>query len=204
MAQSCTFSRHRIYWYFTWSSPKTNSPSKYSTRAFLGGSNGKEPACSAGDPGSIPISGRSLGEGNGNPLLVSQLVKNLPTMQETPVQFPGLGSSTGEGIGYPLQDSWASLVAKIVKNAPAMWRPGFNPWVGKIHWKRERLSNPVFWSGEFHGLCSPWGRKESDVIEWLSLIHSLTSISCLENSIDIEDWLAIVHGVAKSWTQLSN
>jgi len=41
-------------------------------------------------------------------------------------------------------------------------RPGFNPWVGKIPWRRERLPTPVFWPGEFHGLYSPWGRKESD------------------------------------------
>ena len=34
---------------------------------------------------------------------------------------PGLGSSPGEGIGYPLQFSWASLVAQMVKNPPAMW-----------------------------------------------------------------------------------
>ena len=38
-------------------------------------------------------------------------------------------------------------------------RPGFNPWVGKIPWRREQL---VFWLGEFHGLYSPWGLKESD------------------------------------------
>ena len=37
------------------------------------GSDGKEPACNAGDPGSIPESGRSLGEGNGNPLQYSCL-----------------------------------------------------------------------------------------------------------------------------------
>ena len=47
---------------------------------------GKEPACNAGDPGSIPGSGRSA----------------------------------GEGIGYPLQCSWASLVAQLVKNPLAM------------------------------------------------------------------------------------
>ena len=29
---------------------------------------------------------------------------------------------------------------------------GFNPWVGKIPWRRERLPTPVFWPGEFHGL----------------------------------------------------
>ena len=40
---------------------------KYITRSFPGGSNGKEFAYSAEDPGSIPGMGRSLGEGNGNP-----------------------------------------------------------------------------------------------------------------------------------------
>ena len=40
---------------------------------FPGGSDGKESACNAGDPGSIPGSGRSLGEGNGNPLQYSCL-----------------------------------------------------------------------------------------------------------------------------------
>ena len=34
--------------------------------------------------------------------------------------IPGLGGSTGEGIGYPLQYSWASLEAQLVKNPPAM------------------------------------------------------------------------------------
>ena len=34
---------------------------------------------------------------------------------------------------------------------------------------RERLPTPVFWPGEFHGLYSPWGHKESDTTEWLSL-----------------------------------
>ena len=44
-------------------------------------------------------------------------------------------------------------------------RLGFNPWVGKIPWRRERLPTPVFWLGEFHGLHSPWGHKESDMTE---------------------------------------
>ena len=35
--------------------------------------------------------------------------------------------------------------------------------------EKERLPTPVFWPGEFHGLYSPWGRKESDTTEWLSL-----------------------------------
>ena len=94
---------------------------------------GKESACNAGDPGLIP----------------------------------GSGKSPGEGIGYQLQYSWASLVAQLVKNLPAMH--GFNPWVGKILWRRERLPTSIPWPGEFHGLYSPWGRKESDMTKQLSL-----------------------------------
>ena len=37
-----------------------------------------------------------------------------------PGSIPGSGRSPGEGIGYPLQYSWASLVAQLVKNLPAM------------------------------------------------------------------------------------
>ena len=60
-------------------------------------STGKESACNAGDPRSIPRSRRS----------------------------------TGEGIGYPLQYSWASLVAQLVKNPPAMWET----WVRSLDWE---------------------------------------------------------------------
>ena len=67
--------------------------------------------------------------------------------------------------------SRVSLVAQLVKNPCG--RPGSHPWVGKIPWRRERLPTPVFWPGEFQGLHSPWGRKESDTTERLSLsLHS--------------------------------
>ena len=78
------------------------------------------------------------------------------------ISIHGSGRPAGEGIGYPLQYSWASLVAQLV-------RPGFYPWVGNIPWSRERLPTPVFWPGEFHGLYRPRGRKESDTTEQLSL-----------------------------------
>jgi len=78
--------------------------------------------------------------------------------------IPGSGRSAGEGIGYPVQYSCVSLVAQLVKNLPAMRET----WVGKISWRTERLPNPVFWPGEFQGLCSPWGHKESDTTERLS------------------------------------
>ena len=59
---------------------------KQGYQGFPGGSVGKESASNAGDPGLIPGSGRS----------------------------------PGEGIGYPFQYSWASLVTQLVKNPPAM------------------------------------------------------------------------------------
>ena len=60
--------------------------------------------------------------------------------------IPELGRSAGEGIGYPLQNSWASLMAHLVKNLPAMGEA----WIVKIPWKREQLPTPVFWPGESH------------------------------------------------------
>ena len=53
---------------------------------------------------------------------------------------------------------------------------GFNPWVGKIPWRRKWQPPPVFLSEEFHGQrglvsYSPWGHKESDTTEWLT--HTL-------------------------------
>ena len=48
-----------------------------------------------------------------------------------PSSIPGLGRSSGERIGYPLQYSWASLVAQLVKNPPAMW----DTWVWSLDLK---------------------------------------------------------------------
>ena len=48
-----------------------------------------------------------------------------------PSAIPGLGRSTGEGIGYPLQYSWASFVVPLVTNPPAMWET----WVRSLGWE---------------------------------------------------------------------
>ena len=48
-----------------------------------------------------------------------------------PSLIPGLGRSTGEGIGCPFQYSWASPVAQTVKNLPAMWET----WVQSLGWE---------------------------------------------------------------------
>ena len=79
--------------------------------SFPDSSVGKESACNAGDPSSIPGSGRSAGEGIGYPLqyswasLVAQLVKNPPAMQEIWVRSLSWEDSPGEEKGYPLQYS---------------------------------------------------------------------------------------------------
>ena len=103
---------------------------------------------------------------------IAQFVKNLPVMQETPVQFLGREDPLVRGqaahpsiLGLPLWLSWQRICLQCR-------RPVSNPWVGKIPWRRERLSIPVFWPGESM-VYSPGGRKESDMTERLSL--SLTA-----------------------------
>ena len=56
-----------------------------------------------------------------------------------------------------------SLVTQQVKNPLQCGRPGFDPWVGKIPWRRERLPIPVFWPGEcfFQGFPDSSVGKES-------------------------------------------
>ena len=61
-------------------------------------------------------------------------------------------------------------VGSVVKNPSANVGDSFNPWVGKIPWRREWPPTPVFLPREFHGQrslagYSPWGRKESDMTE---------------------------------------
>ena len=84
-----------------------------------------------------------------------------------PSLIPGSGRSTGEGIGYPLHYSRVSLVAQLVTNPLQCGRPGFDPWVGKIPWRRKRLPTPVSWPREFHGLYSLWSCNEW---LWASLV----------------------------------
>ena len=61
------------------------------------------------------------------------------------------------------------LVAQLVKNPPAMWET----WVLSLGWEdpleKGKATHCIFWPGEFHQLYSPWGCKESDTANWLSL-----------------------------------
>ena len=98
--------------------------------AFPDSSAGKESACNAGDPGSIPGSGRS----------------------------------TGEGIGYPLQYSWASLVAQMAKNPPAMWET----WVQSLGWE-----DPLEKGMATHISILAW-RIPTERGAWRAAIHWVT------------------------------
>ena len=156
---------------------------------------GKESTCNARDPGSIPESGRSSGEGidyslqnpcfpagsdgkestcnaeDPRPQFNFWVGKNCWRRDRlsTPVflgfscgstgkqsawnadgSIPGSWRSTREEKGYPLQYSFASLVAELVIYLQR-GRPGIDPWVGKILWRRAWQPTPVFLPGE-----SPW------------------------------------------------
>ena len=90
-----------------------------------------------------------------------------------PSSIPASGRSPGEGIGYPLQYSWASLVAQRVKNPPAAGDLGSIPGLGRS--PGGGYVNPLQYSclENPHGHrslvgYSPWGCKESDTAVCLS------------------------------------
>ena len=68
-------------------------------------------------------------------------------------------------------------ITQLVKNLPAMWETQIRSLGGEDPLEKGKATTPVFWPGEFHGLYSPWGHKESDTTERLPLTHSLTQLS---------------------------
>ena len=94
------------------------------------GSSAKESTCHAGDPGSIPVSGRA----------------------------------PGEGIGYPLQYSWTSSVAQMVKNLPTMWET----WVRTLGWE-----DPLEEGMATHSSILVW-RIPKDRGTWGATVHRVT------------------------------
>ena len=83
-----------------------------------------------------------------------------------PSLIPGSGRSPGEGIGYPLQYSWASLVAQLVKNPPAMWET----WVRSLGWE-DPLEKGKATHSSILAWRIPWTvqSKESDMTKRLSV-----------------------------------
>ena len=73
------------------------------------------------------------------------------------------------GFGAHPNPVWASPVAQLVRNLPAVWEIWVHSLGWEDPWRRERIPILVFWAGEFHGLYNPWGHKKSDTTERLSL-----------------------------------
>ena len=81
-----------------------------------------------------------------------------------PGSIPGSGSSLGEGIGYPLQYSWASLVAQMVKNPPVIWEicVCFQGW-----------EDPLEEGMATHSSILAW-RIPMDKGAWQAIVHGVT------------------------------
>ena len=82
--------------------------------------------------------------------------------------IPGSGRSAGEGIGYPLQYSWAFIVAQLVKNLPAMRETR----VLSLGWK-DLLEKGKTPHSSILSWRIPWACKESDTTEQLWLLRIL-------------------------------
>ena len=94
-------------------------------------------------------------------------------MQETPVLFLGQEDPLEKEQVTHFNILWASFVVQLIKNLLEMQETWDQSLGWEDPWKRERLSTPVFWPGEFHGLYSPWGHKELDTTEQLSFSLTL-------------------------------
>ena len=107
--------------------------------------------------------------------------KDPPAMQETPQLDSWVGKihwrrnrlPTPVFLGFPCGSAGK-------ESAHSAGDPGLIPEFKRFPWKRERLRTPVFWPGEFHGLYSLQGHKQSDTTEWLSLpLMSLIMLCCM-------------------------
>ena len=130
---------------------------------FPGGSAGKESACNVGDLGSIPglrdLLWRRAPAGGG---LVAKLCPSLATPWTVARQAP-------PSMGLSRQEYWSGWPFPSPGHLP---NPGIEPRSPALQadsLPTELWGKPLFWPGEFHGLYSPWGWKESGTTERLSL-----------------------------------
>ena len=175
-------------------------------KGFHDSSVGKESTCNAGDPGSISGSGRSAGEGIGNPLLysraslVAQLVKNSPAMWEAWVRSLGWGDLLQKGnatLFSFLENSMYCIVHGVTKSQTQL---------NDFHFQEPSMSsqvalevkNPSAIAGHIRdsGLICGSGRSPGKGC------GNPLQYYCLENSLDRGTWQASVHRVTKSKTRL--
>ena len=85
-------------------------------------------------------------------------------------------------IAFYFSHVWASLVAQLIKN-PLVMQETLGQSLGwEDPLEKGKATTPLFGPGEFHGLYSPWGGKESDMTERLSLSFWDSGLSCTRGS----------------------
>ena len=126
--------------------------------------------------------------------------------------IPGLERSAGEGIGYPLQYSWASLVAQLVKNLPAMWET----WVRSLGWenplKKGKATHSSIlawripwtaknrtWLSDFHFLSLTLQYCDGFCCTWTWICHTHTCVSSLLKSLPTSLPSPSLQAVTEHW-----
>ena len=101
-----------------------------------------------------------------------------------PGSIPGMGRSSGEGIGYPLQYSWAFLVAQTVKNLPAMQEA----WVQCLGWE-DPLEEGMATHSTILAWRIPWTAKpgEPQSIGSQRAGHDWSDLACTWRHICTQD-----------------
>ena len=103
--------------------------------------------------------------------------------------IPRSGRAPGEGIGYPLQYSWASLVVQPVKNPPVMWET----WVQSLGWE-DPLEKGKAIHSSILAWRIPWGCKESDTTERLSLHYSKSNVKPVGPTVQAAEYWVLPSG----------
>ena len=144
--------------------------------SFPGGSDGKQSACNAGNPGLIPGSGRSHEERNGNPFQYFR-IENSMDRGAGGLQSMGSQSQTWlNNLHFHFSQGFPG--GSVVKESTCQCRRhGFDSWIRKI---------PTSGTSPGEGNGNP------------------LQYSCLGNFMERVAWRDTVHGVSKSWTRLSN
>ena len=135
----------------------------------------KESVCNAGNPGSIPGSGRSLGKGNGNPL-----------------QYSCLGNPKDGGAWWAAVDGVAQSQIRLKWLSSSSSSMGILGFPGGSDNKESSCNARDL--GLIPGSGRSLGKGNGNPLQYY----------CLEDSMDRGAWWATVHGVTKSQTQLSN